>query len=131
MVYASAARQRATRRGVPRGRPDSPVLLGLGSDLDLLARRLEALGAHLQIDASIIDRFQRIFERQVAVLQKLELLIQLLERLLVRELLGHVSTSSTLAPSRPAASRMRSRRLIAVPADERRTAPDSASCVML
>src|SRR5207253_10575214 len=77
------------------------------------------------------DGLQRVFEGKVAVLEQLQLLVELLERLFVGELLAHVSTSSTLAPIRPDASRMRTRRLTFVAAAERMTVPDSASSVML
>src|SRR6266851_9016818 len=104
---------------------------GLGADLDLLAGRLEALGTDLQIETRLVDRLQRILERQVAVLQKLQLLVELLQRLLVRQLLAHPSTCSTRAPSRPVANRMRSLRSTAVSVADRTTRPDSASIVML
>src|SRR2546425_610657 len=104
---------------------------GLPADLDLLAGGFQPFGADLQVDARLIDGFQRVFEGKVAVLQQLQLLVELLERLFVGELLAHGSTSSTLAPRRPDASRMRTRRLILVAAAERMTVPDSASSVML
>src|SRR4029077_13321650 len=104
---------------------------GFGPDLDLLAGRLEALGADLQIDPRLIDRLQRILQRQVAVLQKLQLLIQPFQRLLICQLLAHGSTCSTRAARRPVASRMRSLRSTAGSDATRTTAPDSASCVML
>src|SRR5260370_33954629 len=111
-------------------RPEA-LLLWLRSDLDLLARRLEALRAHLQIDASLVHRLEGVLKTELSVLEELELLIQLLECLLVGQLLSHDSTSSMRAPSRPAARRTRTLRFTAVPADDRSTAPDSASFVML
>src|SRR6266550_6538945 len=101
------------------------------SDLDLLACCVESLGADLQVDARLVHRLQRAFEREVAVLQQLELLIQLFERLLVGQVLAHRSTSSTFAPIRPEPRRIRTRLPAAVAAADRITAPDSASCVML
>src|SRR5260370_7256499 len=74
---------------------------GFGADLDLLARGLQAFGADLQINPRLVDRLQRIFERQVAILPKLQLLIELLQRFLIRKLLPHGSTSPTPAPPRP------------------------------
>src|SRR5215831_14537015 len=112
-------------------RPRRRRLLLLWPDLDLLARRVEALGADPQVDARIVHRLQGVLERKVAVLQQFQLLIEPRERLLVGEVFGHGSTSSTRAASRPAASLMRSRRPLDVPLAARRTAPDSASCVML
>src|SRR5712664_1098103 len=106
-------------------------LLGFGADLDFLAGRFQALRADLQIHPRLIDRFQRIFQGQVAILQKLQLLIQLLQRLLIRHLVVHDSTCSTRAASRTVARRIRSLRSTAVSDADRRTAPDSASCVML
>src|SRR5260370_11824638 len=104
---------------------------GFGADLDLLARGLQAFGADLQINPRLVDRLQRIFERQVAILQELQLLIELFQRLLVRQLFAHGSTCSTRAPSPPVASRMRTLRSTAVSAIERTTCPVSASMVML
>src|SRR5947209_1939322 len=112
----------------PAGRGD---LLGFGADLDLLAGSLQALGADLQVHTRLVDRLQRILERKVAVLEKLQLLVEPFERLLVRQLLAHVSTCSTRAASRPVASRMRSLRSTVVSEADLTTAPESASCVML
>src|SRR5437879_2984960 len=105
--------------------------LGFGADLDLLAGSLEAFGADLQIDPGLFDRLEGVLESEVAVFQELQLLVQLLQRLLVCQLFVHGSTSSTRAPTRPVASRMRSLRSTAVSAAERMTTPDSASWVML
>src|SRR5260370_11803661 len=102
---------------------------GFGADLDLLARGLQAFGADLQINPRLVDRLQRIFERQVAILQKLQLLIELLQRLLIRQLLAHGSTSSTPAPTRPGASRIRSFRFTDLSPADRTTRPDSPSLV--
>src|SRR5262252_5394028 len=112
-------------------RPRRRRLRLLWPDLDFLARGLEALGADSEVDARIVHRLQGVLEREIAVLQQLQLLVELRERLLVGEVLGHGSTSSTRAASRPAASLMRSPRPLDVPLAARRTAPDSASCVML
>src|SRR5260370_21196047 len=103
---------------------------GFGADLDLLARGLQAFGADLQINPRLVDRLQRIFERQVAILQKLQLLIELLQRLLIRQLLAHGSTSSTRAPTRPVASRMPSLRFTDVSAAHRTPRPASPSTGM-
>src|SRR5713226_8814567 len=104
---------------------------GFGADLDLLAGRLQALGADLEVNARLVDRLQRVLQRQVAVLQELQLLIELFQRLLIRQLLAHGSTCSTRAPSRPVASRMRTLRSTAVSAADLTTRPVSASIVML
>src|SRR6266852_3368714 len=121
-------------RPSPRPSPlwaDGELLAGFGADLDLLAGRLEAFGADLQIDPCLVDGLERVFQRQVTVLEHFQLLVQLLQRLLVRQLLAHGSTCSTRAPRRPVASRMRSLRSTAVSAAERTTCPVSESIVML
>src|SRR6266576_432193 len=105
--------------------------LGFGADLDLLAGRLEALGADLQVDPGLFDRLEGVLQSEVAVFQEFQLLVLLLQGLLVCQLFVHGSTSSTRAPTRPVASRMRSLRSTAVSAAERMTTPDSASWVML
>src|SRR5882672_7792065 len=105
--------------------------LRFGPDFDLLACDFQTLRAHLQVDSRLINRCKGILEGKVAIFEELELLVQLLERLLVGQLLAHDSTSSTRAPRRPAPSLMRTRRSTAVSFDVRSTAPDSASCVML
>src|SRR4029077_2782371 len=103
----------------------------VGADLDLLSGRLEAFGADLQVDPRLVHGFECVLEREVAVLEELQLLVQLLQGLLVCQVLVHGSTSSTRAPTRPVARRMRTLRSMAVSAAERMTTPDSASCVML
>src|SRR6266852_4454254 len=125
---ATGPYQAALRRA-----PSPELRLGFGfsADLDLFSGSIQALRADLEVDARLVDRLQRIFQREVAVLQDLQLLVELLERLLVRQVLAHDSTSSTRAPSLPEPRRIRIRRSTAVPAAERTTAPDSASCVML
>src|SRR5437764_10707004 len=105
--------------------------LGLPSDLDLLAGGFEPFGADLQDDAGFVDGFQRILDRQVPVLEQLQLLVKLFERLFVGQILAHGSTSSTRAPRCPDDRRMRTRRLTLVPPAVRITLPDSASSVML
>src|SRR2546421_5561597 len=104
---------------------------GLASDLDLFARRVETFGADLQIDARLVHGLQRVLQREVAVLEQLQLLVQLLERLFIGKVLAHRSTSSTRAPRRPEPSRIRTRLPASVEVAERITAPDSTSCVML
>jgi CRP-like cAMP-binding protein len=112
--------------------PAATRSLRLSADLDLLAGGLESLGADLQVDARVVNRLQRGLQRQVAVLQQLELLVELLERLLVGEVrLAQGSTSSTRAPIWPAPRRILTRRSTRASLAERSTDPVSASCVML
>src|SRR5690242_472044 len=103
--------------------------LGLGRVV--LPCAVQALGADAQVNARLVDRVQRVVEGEVAVLEKLQLLVELVEGLLVREVLAHFSTSSTRAPSRPLPRWMRTARPLAVSPADRITAPDSASCVRL
>src|SRR5260370_9484432 len=98
-------------------------VLRLRPDLDLLARHLEPVRADLEIDPSLVDRLERVLEAELPVFEELELLVQLLERLLVGQVLAHDSTSSIFAPTRPVPSRIPTRRSTAVASAIPRTAP--------
>src|SRR2546427_8862623 len=93
--------------------------------LDFLSRRFQALRADLQVDAGLVDRLQRVLQREVAVLEELQLLVQLGQRLLVRKVLAHGSTSSTRAPNRPEARLMRTRPPLLTADAAVTTAPES------
>src|SRR5207248_1804602 len=90
----------------------------------------EPRSASAQATADTTVRVLRRDRLQAIVHEHLELVVELLERLLVGEAVAHGSTSSTRAPSLPLATRMLSRRPGAVDDAARTTAPDS-SCVML
>src|SRR5258708_22901766 len=95
-------------------------------DLDLLPCYFEPVRADLEIDPSLVDRLQRILPAALPVFEELELLVQLLERLLVGQVLAQESTSSIFAPRRPVPRRIRTLRSTPVASAVRTTAPVSA-----
>src|SRR5207237_2486361 len=100
------------------------------SRLDLAPRRFQLGFADLQVLAGLADRLQRVLQAELAVLELAQPLVECLQGLLVSQFLAH-SAWSTVAARRPAASRTRTLRPGPVWLAAVRTAPESASCVML
>src|SRR5207302_11198624 len=109
------------------------VGLRIGSDFDLPPRRVEPLLADLQIGARFVNRLQRSVQRQVAVFELAQLLVEQLQGSLVRELLQRLRhpASSTNARKDPRASRTSTRLPRPVSPGALITAPLPESIVML
>ena len=85
----------------------------------------------LQVSPRLLDRFQRVLQAEVPLLEVTQAGIEQLQGLLVAEILLQGWTSSTLAPSEPLASRTRTRVPAATDAADLMTRPVRASRVML